>query len=120
MPARPRVDDRHGGSVTHRVGGTFGRGARAALPAAADALVVMDTGPCRTSHRSTSRSLGVPPPNDLRCTPNGVLADEEACVGWVWITVVAWVLLAVIAAVLLGRTIHRADLREPGRRGDPT
>jgi hypothetical protein len=49
-----------------------------------------------------------------------VLADEEACVGWVWITVVAWVLLAVIAAVLLGRTIHRADLREPGRRGDPT
>ncbi len=40
--------------------------------------------------------------------------------GWVWTAVVVWVLLAVPTAVLLGRSIHRADLRELGGRGDST
>jgi hypothetical protein len=38
----------------------------------------------------------------------------------VWTAVVVWLLLVIVAAILLGRTIHRADLREFGRRGDST
>jgi hypothetical protein len=59
-------------------------------------------------------------PAPLRCTRYHGCADEEAGVGWVWTAVVVWVLLAVVAAVLLGRSIHRADLRELGGRGDST